>query len=203
MVAWKTCPQFLHFLNAPLKRLPHDRAASPLFSDPCFAGLTEHHHIQPARIPTHHTHPSMQQPSAGQEGHSRLGPVKKVWSKWFSLSIQWLARVRVTAESTWAHLSQPLGASIALSSPFFLRRGYFWVITPGEMSELQNPQQFLLTCLCSSLPSVPAFVTARVIHRHGLSRQAAKHHTGACSLHSPVGWERELGEKNPKIHGLR
>lgn len=116
-------------------------------------------------------------------------------SKAFSLSFQWLARIRVTAESIWAHLSQPLGASIALSSPVFLRRGHFWVITPGEMSELQNPQQFLLTCLCSSLPGVPAFVTAHVIHCHGLSRQAAKYHPGARSLHPQ--WDgRENLEKN-------
>lgn len=102
----------------------------------CWADRAPSH--VPARIPTHHTHPSMQQPSAGQEGHRRLGPVQKLWSKSFSLSIQWLASVRVTAESIWAHLSQLLGASIALSSPFFLRWGYFWVITPGEMSELSK-----------------------------------------------------------------
>lgn len=53
----------------------------------------------------------------------------------------------------------------------FLRKGEFQVIARGQMSELQIPQHFLLTCLRSSLPSVPASVTPLLI----LAQPACRH----------------------------
>lgn len=100
------------FLKCPTQKIASCQGSlTPLFWPTfCWADRTPSHVLhpmQPARIPIHHTHPSMQQPSAGQEGHHRPGPVQKLWSKSFSLY-----SVAGKCQSyCWEHLSTPFPAA--------------------------------------------------------------------------------------------
>lgn len=94
-----------------------------------------------------------------------LSEKSKANSSSFLVTIPWLVRDRESLlrarEHTFPSCWESQLFHLHLS---FLRKDSFWVITPGEMSELQIPQQFLPTCWCSPLPNVPAFVTPLVIH---------------------------------------
>lgn len=86
----------------------------------------------------------------------------------FLFAVQWQETQSLPEASGHIH-SQLLGDPIARSSPFFFEKGFVSVIAPREVSELQIPQQPLLTCLGSPQPSVPGPVAHLAIHVHGQS----------------------------------